>query len=266
MRHLRRPRNRQHHRRLGEQPRQRHLGRLSAEPGRRLVERSAGLREVAGGEREPRDEADVLASAVVEHRFRAAIGQVVAVLHRDDRHDAPGRLDVRDGDLRQADVANLPLALQIAEDAELVRCGNGRVDAVELEQVDPLDAEPAQAHLAFLPQILGPAQRRPLVRPRPCQPSLRGDDESGRVRMQRLADQILADVRAVRVRGVDQVDAELDRAPQDGERLLAVGRLAPDAGAGDLHRPEAEPMHGQIAADPEGAARRGGSLGCCRHG
>ena len=41
--------------------------------------------------------------------------------------------------------------------------------------------------------------------------------------MQRLRDQLLADVRAVGVGGVDEVDAELDRAPQHGERSSRSG-------------------------------------------
>lgn len=42
--------------------------------------------------------------------------------------------------------------------------------------------------------------------------------------MERRGDQFLADRRPVGVGGVDQVDAELDRAPRQGERPLAVGR------------------------------------------
>ena len=61
----------------------------------------------------------------------------------------------------------------------------------------------------------------------------------------------------VGVGGVDEVDAELDRAAQDRLRLVAVGGRAPDAGAGDPHRAEAEAVDGQVAADTDRAGRTG---------
>ena len=74
--------------------------------------------------------------------------------------------------------------------------------------------------------------------------------------MQRLGDQLLADVRPVAVGGVDQVDAELDGPPQDGDRGVVIGRRAPDALAGDAHGAEAEAMDLEVAAEGEGAAER----------
>ena len=49
--------------------------------------------------------------------------------------------------------------------------------------------------------------------------------------MQRLGDQLLADVRTVRVGGVDEVDAELDGPAEHRLGLVAVAGLAPDARA-----------------------------------
>ena len=57
---------------------------------------AARLGEVAGGEREPRDEADALLLAVVEHVLGRAVGEVVDVLHRGDREDLLGGLDLLD--------------------------------------------------------------------------------------------------------------------------------------------------------------------------
>jgi hypothetical protein len=67
--------------------------------------------------------------------------------------------------------------------------------------------------------------------------------------MQRLGDELLADVRPVAVGRVDEVDAELDGAPQDGERGVAVGGRAPDPVAGDPHRTEAETVHLEVPAE-----------------
>jgi hypothetical protein len=67
--------------------------------------------------------------------------------------------------------------------------------------------------------------------------------------VQRLPDQQLGDERAVRVRRVDEVDAQLDRPPQHPHRAVGVGRVAPHAGAGELHRPEPESHDRQVAAE-----------------
>jgi hypothetical protein len=59
-----------------------------------------------------------------------------------------------------------------------------------------------------------------------------------RVRMQRLADELVGDVGAIELSGVDVVDAEVDGAAQHRKRLIAVPRRAEHTGTGQLHRPE----------------------------
>jgi hypothetical protein len=66
--------------------------------------------------------------------------------------------------------------------------------------------------------------------------------------VERLADELFADVRPVRVGGVDEVDAELDRAAQHRLRLVAVSRRTPDTVTGDTHGAEAEAVHRKVAA------------------
>ena len=78
------------------------------------------------------------------------------------------------------------------------------------------------------------------------------DEHLLRVRVQRLAQDLLAHVRPVRISGVDEVDAELDGAPHDANALVAVGRLAPDARAGQLHRAITDPADGEVPADAHG--------------
>ena len=112
VRHRRRARDRQHHRRAVQQPRQRELAGDAPCCRGDLGHRAARPGQLAGGQREPRDERDVLALAVVQHVLGGAVGEVVAVLHRDDRGDPPRRLDVLDRHLGQADVPDLALALQ----------------------------------------------------------------------------------------------------------------------------------------------------------
>ena len=69
--------------------------------------------------------------------------------------------------------------------------------------------------------------------------------------MQRLADQLVGHVGAVELRGVDVVDAQLDCAPEYGERLVMVARRAEDTGPGKLHGAEADASDG-VRAEGEG--------------
>ena len=106
----------------------------------------------------------------------------------------------------------LPSCCSVDEFADLVLGGELVVDAVQLEQVDGVHAETAQAHLTLLPQVRRIAEHRPLVGPGAQQTGLGRDDEAVGIRVQRLADQSLGYVRAVGIRSVDEVDAEFDGA------------------------------------------------------
>ena len=78
---------------------------------------------------------------------------------------------------------------------------------------------------------------------------LRHEPEALGVRVQRLADEVVDDVGAVVLRGVDVVDAELDRAPEHGAGGVGVARRSDDAGAGELHGAEADPVDGLVAEE-----------------
>ena len=73
--------------------------------------------------------------------------------------------------------------------------------------------------------------------------------------MQGLADQFVGHVRPVELRGVDVVDSQFDRPPQDGDGLVVVARRTEDAGSGQLHGAEAD------ATDRVGAEREGVHIG-----
>ena len=133
-----------------------------------------------------------------------------------------------------------------ARDRALVRhlldrgCG---VDRARWCRVWRRRSEPSQASR----RCSGRAVARPPARTGPNKAALGGDQQVVRVRVERLGDQLLADIRAVRVGGVDQVDAEFDSSPEDGDRLVVVGRRAPDPRSRDPHRPEPKPAHPAIA-------------------
>ena len=61
-----------------------------------------------------------------------------------------------------------------------------------------------------------------------------------RVRRERLADDLVGDVRPVEVGGVDVGDAELDGLAKHGDCCVAILRRAEDSGAGELHRAVAD--------------------------
>ena len=60
------------------------------------------------------------------------------------------------------------------------------------------------------------------------------------------------DVGAVGIRRIDEVRRPArGSAPQGPKRPVPIGRRAPDPGAGDAHRPEAEAVDFDLAADLE---------------
>jgi hypothetical protein len=72
--------------------------------------------------------------------------------------------------------------------------------------------------------------------------------------MKRLTNQFFTYIRSIRIRRVDEVDAELDRTAQDCDGFRPISWLAPHAVACQLHRTEAQPVNAKIAADCERAA------------
>src|ERR1700750_1482794 len=61
-------------------------------------------------------------------------------------------------------------------------------------------------------------------------------------------------MRPIRVSGVDEIDAQLQRSPQHSNRFLVIRWLAPHPRPGNSHRAKAEAIDTEVAADIEGAA------------
>jgi hypothetical protein len=150
-------------------------------------------------------------------------------------------------------VADLALLLELAERAERLRDRHRGIDSVQLEEVDALEAEPAQRQLALLAKVLRATDRLPIAGARSREARLGGDHEIVGVGMERLVDQLLGDRRSVGVGGVDEVHALLDRAPEHADRLVGVGGRTPHPFAGELHRPVPEAVDPQVAAQLERA-------------
>ena len=174
--------------------------------------------------------------------------QIVVVLHADDLADPASFRDLRRRDVAQPDVTHQALPLQFGEHGErrLDRAFGGSMDAEHAAQVDHvehIEAEIAQIVVHRLSQLLGREGRNPRsVRAAPGA-DLGDDDEIVGIGMQRLADELIGDVRAVEVAGVDVIDAARDRLAQHGDRRLAVLRRPEHAGSGELHGAVAEALH-----------------------
>src|SRR5438132_992866 len=128
---------------------------------------------------------------------------------------------------------------------------------MQLIKADPIEAQPAQTPIQFLSQAIWMRVPLPLVRPRSIETTFGGDDESRRIRIQSFSDQLLADVRPVRFRGIDQRDLQLDRTAQRRDRLRPIRGRSPHALSCDPHRAESKTMDWQVATEKKSSAKRG---------
>ena len=128
----------------------------------------------------------------------------------------------------------------------------------QVDEVHPLDPQRAQVVLDALAQLRRGLGGQPGARLVAAGADLGDELEVVGYGMQGLADQVVDDVGAVVLGGVDVVDAELDRPPQDGADGVGVARRAEYAGARELHRAEADAVDGLVAE--EGCLVHGDSL------
>src|SRR5262249_29980365 len=92
---------------------------------------------------------------------------------------------------------------------------------------------------------------RPPIRPAAVEAAFGGNDEAGRVRIQSFGDDFLADIWAVGIGGVNEVDAEIDCAAKHADGFAAVSGLSPNALSSDAHRAKAKSIDFEIVADAE---------------
>ena len=287
------PHHRRHHRGPRHQPRQRDLHRLDSppfgNPHRRVHHVPVGLvvvqfiaewrvvlvprrrivapprtlpRQQPARQRGPRDHAEPLLHAEWHHlALLFPVHQVVVVLHG---HEARPSVPLRDRQhLHQLprvhragpQVEHLPLAHQLVQRGERLLDRRVRVRPVDLVEVDPLHPEPPQRGLARLDDVL-PGQPAP-VRPR-SHPHLHlgGDDRlvtRGEL-AHPLAGDLLAHAERIHVRRVEEVDAELDGAPEEGPGLVLFEHPRAPLPAAEAHAAERD------AGDDEAAVPETGVL------
>ncbi len=102
-------------------------------------QRGVCTRERALRQRLPGEVREAFALAVGDDLvLGAACSEVVLVLNRDDRNDLARRLDLFDRHVGKSDVPDLPLSLQFGKRADGVLERHGRIDRVQLIEVDPI--------------------------------------------------------------------------------------------------------------------------------
>jgi hypothetical protein len=161
-----------------------------------------------------RDEAD---SELGERGHHLVLGlappdRILALQRRDGLHGV-GAADRARARLGKAEVSDLAFSDQVPDGPRHVLDRHGRVDAVLVEQVDPVGAEALERSFGDLPDVRGTAVETGLraVRVDP-ESELGGDRHLVAHGRQALADELLVDERAVDLGGVEQRHAEIHAA------------------------------------------------------
>src|SRR6202043_1477675 len=149
------------------------------------------------------------------------------------------------------------LRLQILQSAELPLHRDLWVDPMQLIEIAPVAAQPPQAPVARRLQMFRTSVFNPLVRTRSLEATLRRDNDAFRIGIQSLSNDSLADIGAVRVRRVNEIDPEFDCASHDANGLTPIRGFAPDSLAGEPHRTQAESSNEKIVGDQQLPAEAG---------
>ena len=149
-------------------------------------------------------------------------------------------------------MANQALTLEVGQNLDLVRDGPLRrlehpADA-EIHDVESLEAEVPEVVVHARDQVVLAVRRLPRSVVAPDRPELGDDHQPFGIWVQRLPDDLVSDVRAVEVAGVDVVDAGRDGLAKNSHGLVRVFGRSKDTGAGQLHRTVAHPVDRQRRA------------------
>lgn len=219
---------------------------------------AAGSGGITRGQRKPWNEADIFALTIVENIFGGLIENAVTILHADDGDDGTGVLDLGDADFGKADMFYFPLGLEILESVELIFGGKFVVNAVQLEKIDAFEAEAAETAFAGGAQVLGTTVGDPFVGAGAVEAGFSGNQQIFGVRIQSFGDDFFADMRAVGIGGVDEINSQVDGAAKNLNGFGTIFGFAPNALSSKAHGSVTEAVDGDITANAEFARLRGG--------
>src|SRR5260370_19813159 len=114
-------------------------------------------------------------------------------------------------------MANLPFLPQLRKCTDRVLKGNLGVGAMELIEVNALEAQTPQAALQRLTKMLGASVCWPLVGASTQKTPLGRDDQAFRIGVERFGNQRLGHLWSVRVGGIEQVHSQVKGMAQDGK-------------------------------------------------
>src|SRR5262249_26808946 len=115
--------------------------------------------------------------------------------------------------LADAEKAYLALADKLAHRADRVLDRNGRIDPMDVIEVDDIGLEPPEALLAGFADIFRPAVREARIAEQPEIAKLARDDGIAAVLSHRLGYELLVAAASIAVGGVKKIDADRARPP-----------------------------------------------------
>ena len=99
--------------------------------------------------------------------------------------------------------------------------GTSGIDAVLIEEIDPIGLEPLQRGVGDLADVRRPAVESRLLAVFELEPELRRDDDLIANRRERFADELFVGERPVRFGGVEERDATINGGADDRDAVLA---------------------------------------------
>ena len=186
--------------------------------------------------------------ATFQKSLIGAVREVVGVLDAGDLRRRLRRQVLLEADVAESDRADQSVVAHRDHRRQLVVEGHlGLGMTSQVHNRDLLQVEADEVRLDSSKKLLGALCLQPATGLVPGGTDLGDDHEVCRIRVQGFANQFVRDIRAVELRGVDVVHPGIHRVAQNRKSVVPISRGSDHARSGQLHRPEAHPVHGLSA-------------------